>query len=155
MTSAHAHRIINDENLPTPDDVRSAKELVPIVRRFSERRAPAEITVQHGGTRETFHLSPAIARTLVDVLTHFAAGRSVTLVPVGVNLTTQQAADMLNVSRPYMVKLLEAGELSFEKVGRHRRVPATELFAYKQRRDEVRRSALSDLAAEDFEAGEI
>lgn len=155
MTSALAKTLPLGERLPAPDEVRSAKELLAIVRPFSEVRAPATIRVSHGGRDETFRLSPAVAGALVDVLTHFSAGRSVTLVPVGATLTTQQAADLLNVSRPYFIKLLEHGDISFEKVGRHRRVSATELFAYKNRRDEERRKALDDLAAMDFEAGEI
>lgn len=144
-----------DERLPAPDEVRSAKELLAVFRPFSERRAPATIRVSHGGSEGTFHLSPAVAATLVDLLTHFAAGRSVTLVPVGATLTTQQAADLLNVSRPYFIKLLEQGEISHEKVGRHRRVSATELFAYKSRRDDERRRALDDLIATDADAGEF
>ena len=144
-----------DERLPAPDEVRSARELLEIAAPFSKRAAPARIDVSFGGKTDAFTLSPAVARTLVNVLEHFAAGRAVTLVPVGAVLTTQQAADVLNVSRPYFIKLLESGEISFEKVGRHRRVSAAELFAYKKRRDETRRAALSDLAEADFEAGEI
>lgn len=144
-----------DERLPAPDEVQSAKELLHIMEQFSTRAAAAKVDVSFAGKTEEFHLSPAVAKTLVHVLKYFAAGKAVTLVPVGATLTTQQAADVLNVSRPYLVKLLESGEISFEKVGRHRRVAAAELFAYKKHRDEIRRSTLSDMAAVDFEAGEI
>lgn len=143
------------ERLPAPDEAQSARELLAIMQPFAKRRKSAEITVSHGGETEAFHLSPAVAQTLVSVLRHFSAGKAVTIVPVGATLTTQQAADILNVSRPYFIKLLDEGEISHEKVGRHRRVAAAELFAYKKRRDEVRRKALSDMAAEDFAAGEI
>lgn len=143
------------ERLPAPDEAQSAHELLALMQPFAERRHAAEVTVSHGGKSETFHLSPAVAQTLATVLRHFSAGKAVTIVPVGAMLTTQQAADILNVSRPYFIKLLDEGEISHEKVGRHRRVSSAELFAYKKRRDEIRRKALADMAAENFAAGEI
>lgn len=144
-----------NERLPAPDEVRSAKELRAIMAPFSKRNAPAHIQVTHGRNSEEFHLAPAVAKTLLDVLDQFAAGKAVTLIPVGANLTTQQAADVLNVSRPYLIKLLERGEISFERVGRHRRVATAELFAYKKRRDQERRSALDAIAALDGEEGDL
>ena len=143
------------KRLPAPDEVQSAKELLAIMEPFSRNAAPAKVSVAAGGKSRNFHLSPAVARTLVHVLQHFAAGNAVALLPVGAVLTTQQAADALNVSRPYLIKILEAGEVSFEKVGRHRRIPAAELFAYKQKRDETRREALAEMAALDSEEGEV
>lgn len=66
-------------------------------------------------------------------------------------LTTQQAADILNVSRPFLITLLERGEIQHTLVGRHRRIQAEHLFAYKKARDEKRSNASSDLAKMDAE----
>ncbi len=85
-------------------------------------------------------LTRGLSELLMEVLRPIGAGDAVTLVPVSQMLTTQQAADILNVSRPYLIGLLESGEMQFEKVGRHRRIRAEELFAYKRRRDENRES---------------
>ena len=96
-------------------------------------------------------LTPGLSQLLMELLRHVGSGKAVTLVPVSEMLTTQQAADILNVSRPYLISLLEKGELEFQLVGRHRRIPAAKLFDYKHARDARRRTTLSDLAAMDAE----
>ena len=82
----------------------------------------------------------------LDVLGQMANGNAVTLVPVHAELTTQQAAELLNVSRPHVIKLLEAGELPFHKVGTHRRISAADLFAFRRKRAAQADEAMAELA---------
>lgn len=88
-------------------------------------------------------LPRSVARVLSEVVRELAAGNSVTVVPTQAELTTQQAADLLNVSRPYLVRLLEASEIASSRVGTHRRVRLGDVLAYKIQRDEHRESVLA------------
>lgn len=92
---------------------------------------------------------------LAQILGFLANGQGVTVTPSNAMLTTQQAADLLNVSRPYLIKLLEAGEIPFEKVGTHRRVAFGELMEYKRRDDQERRRAADELTELGQELGEL
>jgi excisionase family DNA binding protein len=105
-----------------------------------QTKQPVEIT-----------LSAALSNLLMELLRHIGRGDAVTLVPVHEMLTTQQAADILNVSRPFLVSLLDKDEIPHTLVGRHRRIKANDLFAYKRARDEKRSKALADLAELDAE----
>ena len=100
-------------------------------------------------------LPRSLALLVVDLLAHIARGEMVTFVPYGAALTTQQAADVLNVSRPFLIKLLEEEEIPFHKVGSHRRISMMALMQYKNDRDKTRAQALNELQrlGQEYDAG--
>ncbi|MEM8672590.1 MAG: helix-turn-helix domain-containing protein [Cyanobacteria bacterium P01_G01_bin.67] len=100
------------------------------------------------GSEEILEIPSSAYQLLIDILSQMAQGNAVTLIPVHAELTTQEAADLLNVSRPYLVKLLESQQIPFHKVGRHRRIRFEDLMNYKNQIDHDRMQALEELAAQ-------
>ena len=116
----------------------------------SRRKAPAcKLVGPHG---ETISVPESVFYVFERVAEVLARGDAVTIVPVGKELTTQQAADLLNVSRQYLVRLLDEARIPFTKTGKHRRLRVEHVLVFKQKRDADRRAALRDLTqlTEDF-----
>jgi excisionase family DNA binding protein len=106
-----------------------------------------------GADGERLELPNAVYRLLKDITRNMRLGRAIVLIPENQQLTTQRAADLLGVSRPHLIKLLEAGELPYHKAGSHRRIYLKDLIAYQKRRDFERKKALDRIAREAFESG--
>lgn len=141
------------DRLPDEVEIRNAEQLRTIVASQMKGGEPTTLSLaSEGGEVQNVTLAPALAASLLEVLRLVSSGRGFRMIPVGSELTTQQAADLLNVSRPFLVKLLEGGDIPFTKTGRHRRVRAEDLFAYKEKRDAARSDALGELARVDAEA---
>jgi excisionase family DNA binding protein len=125
----------------------AARSLAPFLRK--RKGSTSHVTVVAKGDHDTRVTVPRAAFELfVRILGEMAHGNAVTIVPVHAELTTQQAADLLNVSRPFMVKLLEEGRIPFRTVGTRRRVRFEDLVRYKQQDDSERQGVLDELTAE-------
>jgi len=96
---------------------------------------------------------PVVRDLLLTILTNLQAGNAVSIVAEQRQLTTQRAADILGVSRPFLVGLVESGEIPFHMVGRHRRVYLCDLLAFKARRDSARHEAVNNMAKAELAAG--
>jgi len=128
---------------PTENEATLARES----SRQLSRYIGDDLTVQIDGVGEV--VLPAIAvRLLVRLLTEMADGNVVTLVPIHAELTTQQAADMIGVSRPFLIKQMEEGLIPFRTVGTHRRILFRDLMDYKRRIDALRHEVLDELVAQ-------
>ncbi len=106
-----------------------------------------------GPNGEEIELPQSVFQVLRQLVYYLAHDRVVTIVPVNKELTTQEAADMLNVSRPYLIKLLEQGDIAFTKTGTHRRIRFSDLMEYKKHRDSERRKGLAELTQLSQELG--
>lgn len=137
---------------PTQAEATLAREAGVLLKRVVGKRQPGvRLRVEREGTEpsgETVALPEAATRMLLHILDEMANGNAVALVPMHAELTTQQAADMLNVSRPFLVRLIEDGNLPHRKVGTHRRVRVDDLMAYRRRSEADHETALAKLAEE-------
>lgn len=135
----------------TPEMAQIAQDAAREATRIQSRlRRARTVTLHLEGAKDSEALTlPRTAfELLIQILGHMANGNTVTLLPLHAELTTQQAADLLNVSRPFVVSLLEERKLPYRKVGTHRRIRMADLIAYKSREDEERRKVLAELTAE-------
>ncbi len=148
MTSTTLNR---NTFLPTDDEAQLAQESSRIfASHLPHNRSTIELkVVEDDNNSEKKVVIPAAAfHLLVDILSQMAQGNAVTIIPIHAELTTQEAADILNVSRPFLIKLIDTDEIPCRKVGRHRRVRFEDLMNYKQKIDSARMQALDELAAQ-------
>ncbi len=136
-------------SVPSPTDAELAAQAS--IQLLRARHDGAELRVQVDD--ETLRLPAAVGDLLYRLLTEMAKGNAVAIVPVDAELTTQEAADFLHVSRPHLVRLLEEGKVPFTKVGTHRRVRFSDLATFRRKREEDRSRAMEELAAQAQELG--
>jgi excisionase family DNA binding protein len=140
---------------PDAAEVKTADLALRRVRHYLSTHADERAirVVVGGDPDDTLSLPRGAVELLARVLAHMAAGQGVSVVPAHAELTTQQAADLLNVSRPYLIGLLDAGQIEYRKVGKHRRVRVDSLMNYKRKDDHERREVADELAELNQEMG--
>jgi len=141
--------MISDSSmLPTVHEAEIAKASSLLLSRYVERQSCFKLQIGDEGEKELIELPEKAVVLLADILSAMARGQSVTLMPENKELSTVQGADILNVSRPYFIKLLEEGKIPHHKVGTHRRVQLRDVLAYKKEIDTEREKILDTLVEE-------
>ncbi len=130
----------------TPSEKPQLMALSKVLEEVAKTPRPETKCELVGPKGESIKLPAAVFYVLERVVEVMARGDSLTVVPVGKELTTQQAADLLNVSRQYLVRLLEEGRLAFRRTGKHRRLKIEDVLAFKARRDSERRAGMRELS---------
>ncbi|NJM00640.1 MAG: helix-turn-helix domain-containing protein [Synechococcaceae cyanobacterium SM2_3_2] len=140
--------------LPTESEAQLSQESSRILASHLHPGSTRQLKViEADGSEQAVEIPASAFHLLVDILTQMAQGNAVTLIPIHAELTTQEAADVLNVSRPFLIKLLESGEISYRTVGKHRRVRFQDLMDYKRKTDEARSQSLEELVSQAQELG--
>ena len=126
-------------------DTEHAAEGARRLARLAESGSPVELRLASDNDEEAVVVPAEVARLFARVLADLADGRGVTVVPFDAEVTTQQAADLLNVSRPHVVSLLDKGEMPYRKVGARRRVRLEDVLAYRRASYRTSRDAADEL----------
>ncbi len=135
--------------IPSDSEIELARTSSRILSALNLKKTKAiNVSLETGNHHSSVTLPLSAFKLLVNILTQMAEGNAVTLIPVHAELTTQEAADLLNVSRPFLIRLLEEKKIPFRKVGTRRRVLFQDLMDYKGKIDAARRKTLDELANE-------
>jgi excisionase family DNA binding protein len=132
----------------TAQEVAQARTSGQRLSRYRSRVEPLSIRVVDCDQEQPLELPAGAVALLMDILEAMAAGRGVSIIPESAELTTVQAATILSVSRPYVIKLLAEGAIPYRKVGKHRRILREDVMTYKNRIDQEREAVLDQLAAD-------
>jgi excisionase family DNA binding protein len=133
---------------PSEADMKLAQEGSRTLSRFLSNGEQRAIRVTDSVKSAEVVLPLDVFKLLIGILAELGRGNSVTVIPLEAELTTQQAADLLNVSRPFLITLLTEGQIPYRKVGTRRRVKLIDIISYKNRIDEARMKVLEELTAE-------
>ena len=133
---------------PSPQEAALARDSGRRLSPYARRGRPLSLRVIDAVHEQPLELPAGAVALLMDILEAMAAGQGLSLIPENAELTTVQAAEVLNVSRPYLIKLLEENAIPHRKVGKHRRIRMEDVMAYKTRIDREREAVLDQLAME-------
>lgn len=132
---------------PTERESRLARTSKQLLSRYVLEDQPLTLRVIDAEQGQPIELPAGAVTLLLDILGAMASGQGITLIPENAELTTVQEADILNVSRPFLIRLLEDGQIPYRKVGKHQRIRMEDAMNYKQAIDQERESVLDQLVA--------
>jgi len=135
-------------SMPTAEEVLIARESGRTLAAVLETRGETqqlELSTPTGPAKRV-EVPVSALRLFVEILTQIGSGNAVSIIPIHAELTSQEAANLLNVSRPFLIRLLDQGEIKYHKTGTHRRILYQDVIAYKDRIDEARKRDLDELA---------
>lgn len=136
-------------NLPTEQEIALAKEgSRELSMVMTTREVVQEITINSDHGQQVVRLPASAVQMLMEILVNLSQGNAVQIVPVHAELTTQEAADFLMVSRPHLIKMLDENKIEHRKVGSHRRIRYSDLLRFKETEERARKAALDELAAQ-------
>jgi excisionase family DNA binding protein len=135
----------NVVHLPTPEEMEDAKASSRTLAKYADADRVHMTLRGSNGEADELVLPGHVIQMLLTVLSEMSQGNAISLIPRHQELSTQEAASILNVSRPFLVGLLDQGEIPHHKVGSHRRVRLEDVLTYKERVDEQRLDALDRL----------
>jgi excisionase family DNA binding protein len=140
---------------PSPEAAEVAKTALRLLESIGHFQETTEVKVKpdDGGQAVSVVVPRGAFELLLEILGQMANGNAVTIVPVNAEFSTQRAANYLNVSRPYLIGLLDAGKIEYRKVGTHRRIKFADLVKYQQEDYARRRAALDRLTADAQDLG--
>jgi excisionase family DNA binding protein len=135
--------------LPSKVDIELAKESSRALSMIlATKEEVQKVTIQSDGEKTMVELPMSAFRLFIDILANLSQGNAVQVVPVHAEITTQEAADLLMVSRPFFIKLLDENKIPYRKVGTHRRIRYSDLLDFKNNEEQLREAALDELAAQ-------
>lgn len=146
---------LNELSRPSKEEQKLAQKsylsLISAIEHLKANVSEAEIEIEETG--EKIKLPIRALSMLGKILKAMSQGKPISIVPVATEVTTQSAAEMLNCSRPHLVKLLEEGKIEYTKVGKHRRIKFEDVMKYKQQMKEEQKQHLIDIMNTDEESG--
>lgn len=146
-------RTIEQRRKPSKSEQKVARDSYPAVLSVLSHIDGEETEIEIEENKERIKIPSRALELLSDILKAMSEGVPISIVPIVTEVTTQKAAEILGCSRPYLIKLLEEGQIPFVKVGKHRRIKFEDVVSYKQKMKKEQKQSLIDIMTFDEENG--
>lgn len=144
---------IEEISRPSKEEQKAALDSYDVLAAVLGDIHAAFLEIEVEETKKRIEIPLSALKLLAQILQETSRGRPVSIVPIATEITTQAAAELLGCSRPFLIKLLESGEISFTKIGRHRRIKYQDVINYKKKRKGAQRKLLAEIMKADEDSG--